>query len=108
MLILESLDRLSRQEVLVSLGVFTELLNAGIEVVTLVDGQHYTQESINDLGNLIISLVVMSRAHEESAMKSQAAWAAKRERALTSMLPSWLRLRKGTIEVIPERAAIVR
>ncbi len=114
-LLVESLDRLSRQEILTSLGVFTDLLNAGVEVVTLADGYRYTQESINDLGNLIVSLVVMSRAHEESAMKSRrvtASWADKRERAatepVTSIVPLWLRMRDGKIEPIPERVAIVR
>lgn len=116
-LLIESLDRLSREEILTALGLFTRLLSAGVEVITLADGQHYTRESINNVGNLVISLFVMARAHEESAMKSHrlsAAWAAKRSNAftapLTSRVPHWLRLDRGTNRIveISERAQIVR
>ena len=36
-LILESLDRLSRQQVFSALGLFSSILSAGIEIVTLAD-----------------------------------------------------------------------
>ncbi|WP_018293722.1 recombinase family protein [Mariprofundus ferrooxydans] len=118
-LILESLDRLSRDEIMSSLNLFTSLLAAGIEIVTLADGQRYTKKSINDIGQLIISLVVMSRAHEESAMKSKrlsASWENKRKlaieskRPMTARCPYWLRLKedRSSYEIIEERAAIVR
>lgn len=79
-LILESLDRLSREELTKSLNLFISILSSGIKIVTLADGQEYTSESINNIGNLVISLVSMARAHEESAMKSKrvrASWEAK-------------------------------
>jgi len=68
-LILESLDRLSREELTKSLNLFINILSAGIKIVTLADRQEYTSESINNIGNLVISLVSMARAHEESQMK---------------------------------------
>ena len=116
-LIIESLDRLSRQEILKSLTLFTSILGGGVKIVTLSDNQEYPADSINNIGNLVISLVVMARAHEESAIKSKrlsAAWQQKRRNAqmkpLTAATPAWLRLNNetNTIEIIEARATIVR
>ena len=118
-LILESLDRLSRQQVFTALGLFSSILSAGVEIVTLSDGQHYTAESINDVGQLMFSLISMSRSHEESAVKSKrlaASWENKRKlateskRPMTGQCPRWLRLSddKTRFEVIEERAEVVR
>jgi Resolvase, N terminal domain len=46
-LLVESLDRLSRNQVTEQLSLFLIILNAGIEIVTLVDERSYTRESIN-------------------------------------------------------------
>ena len=118
-LILESLDRLSRQQVFTALGLFSSILSAGVEIVTLSDGQHYTAESINDVGQLMFSLISMSRSHEESAVKSKrlaASWENKRKlateskRPMTGQCPRWLRLSddKTHFEVIKDRAEVVR
>lgn len=115
-LLVESLDRISRQPPMIALRLFMELMNSGIVLVTLSDNQIYTDKT-NDLQQLIISIVVMSRAHEESATKSQritAAWNNKRARIdqakLTSRGPAWLRIAadKQSFELIEERAAIIR
>jgi len=118
-LILESLDRLSRQQVFTALGLFSSILSAGVEIVTLSDGQHYTAESINDVGQLMFSLISMSRSHEESAVKSKrlaASWENKRKlavefnRPMTNQCPKWLRISddRSCFEVIEERAEIIR
>ena len=118
-LIVESLDRLSRTDITFALQMFLGLINAGIVIVTLADQRVYDREKIND-GNftdIIISLTILSRANEESRMKSSrvsAAWSAKRERAseekLTSLCPSWLELTadRKSFKVIKEKAAVVR
>jgi len=115
-LLVESLDRLSRQQVLPSLSLFLEIINAGVNIVTLTDNKDYRREKV-DVHDLIISLTIMSRAHEESRTKSQrvgAAWANKRANAgakpLTKLCPAWLKLRndRSGYEVVPERAATVR
>ena len=69
-LLVESLDRISRQEVRKSLSIFLSIIDAGINIVTLADGRVYTAEATDNL-ELITSLVIMSRAHEESRTKSQ-------------------------------------
>jgi hypothetical protein len=90
--------------------------------VALMDNQTYTYERLKtDVGSLIISIVIMSRAHEESETKRKRVAAAKdkkRERAragevkFTRLCPEWLRpVGDGTdfeFVVIPERVAIVR
>jgi DNA invertase Pin-like site-specific DNA recombinase len=120
-LLVENLDRLSRDRIMPALNRFSALLEKGINIVTLSDGKLYTQESLNNLPDLMLSLLAMSRAHEESKMKSQrlkAAWQNKRDRAaegghvLTAMAPAWLRLvRRGDdriFEIRKDRAAVVR
>jgi len=114
-IIVESLDRLSRQQVLTSLGIFLQIVNAGINLVTLTDGQTYSAGT-TDFQDLIFSIASMSRAHDESRTKSNrlsAAWSRKRQNAdnfkLTERCPAWLSLSKDkkTFEVIPERAKVI-
>lgn len=118
LLIVESLDRLSRQTVLDALQQFTSLINAGVEIVTLTDAQRYSRATISaDWAKLLVSLTVMARAHEESATKARrlsAAWENKRAKAvaklqpMTARCPAWICLVDGKYQLIPERAAIVR
>jgi DNA invertase Pin-like site-specific DNA recombinase len=121
-LLVESLDRLSREEVVDALRLFMNLISSGITIVTLGDSREYSVQALNEnFTELIISIVIMSRAHEESATKSKrvgAAWQAKRAlaqergQAMTARCPAWIRLeggpRVGKHVLIPERAAQVR
>src|SRR5581483_686395 len=117
-LLVESLDRLSRQEVLTALRRFLDILDKGITIVTLLDGQSYSTESINEnMGGLMFSIMDMARAHGESAFKSKRlceAWARKRARMgevkMTSRAPCWLRLSEDrkSWEQIKDRVAVVR
>lgn len=81
-LLVESLDRLSRQTARKALRTLEEIIESGVDVVTLNDGKRYTAESLDGM-DLFIAMVSMMRAHEESAMKSsrvKASWAARRKR----------------------------
>jgi DNA invertase Pin-like site-specific DNA recombinase len=115
-LIVEALDRISRQPTRIALQLFLELMNSGIVVVTLSNNQVYTTESY-DTQQLIISIIEMSRAAEESGKKSfrvSQAWQNKRNAISTQKLtrrgPAWLRLPPGQqeFEAIPERVAVIR
>jgi DNA invertase Pin-like site-specific DNA recombinase len=116
-LIVESLDRLSREQVLTAQSLFLSIIQAGIHVVTLADRRVY-RPGTTDLGDLIMSLVIMSRAHEESQIKSQrisAAWKNKRAQAvtqkpMTKWCPAWLTLSsdRSSYVPIPERVEVVR
>ncbi|WP_271528813.1 recombinase family protein [Bradyrhizobium sp. CCBAU 25338] len=114
-LLLESFDRMSRQEPMVALKPFMEIVEAGLILVTLDDERVFTGKiSFEDL---IISIAKMSRANEESARKSDRlsqAWKAKRavigQKKLTARCPSWLRLTPDRMgfEVVEDHAAVVR
>ena len=117
-LIVESLDRLSRAGVTTAFQQFIRILEGGVEVITLVDNQRYTLESVNNnYSQLFTSLGIMLRANDESVTKSNrlsAAWTNKRRnisaKPLTATVPSWLRLNKdsGVIEVNEPAAKTVR
>lgn len=117
-LLVESLDRLSRAQVMDALSQFTAILNAGVIIVTLSDKQVYSTESVSENPmQLIISILIMVRAHEESLTKSDRvgkAWQRKLDdglnhhRLVTKAVPKWMRVVDGKIELIPERAEVVR
>ena len=116
-LIVESLDRVSRSSVMAAFDIFREIIKAGIRLVTLSDGQVYDTESVErNWTQLIISLSVMARAHEESKMKSlraTASWESWRrtakEKPMLSRHPFWIRAgADGTWCIIPEKADLVR
>ena len=95
-LLVESLDRLSRQTVVTALRLFLNILEKEVTIVTLSYGMEYDHKDINTY-ELIISITIMTRAHEESAMKSQRLLAVNKtkrnninQKKLTSMCPSWL------------------
>jgi DNA invertase Pin-like site-specific DNA recombinase len=116
-LLVESLDRISRQNARRAQRVLEDIADQGIIVVTLIDEREYSRESMErDPIELVMSILQFMRANEESATKSRRlkeAWAAKRSRlgseALTSRVPAWVGLDRSTgrLVIIPERKAVV-
>ncbi len=91
-LLVEDLDRLSRQAILKSIGLLVELLTSGITIVTLSNEKTFT--AATGSGDLILSIISMERAHEESRIKQVrglAVWKNKRSdarlRPMTAMAP---------------------
>jgi DNA invertase Pin-like site-specific DNA recombinase len=121
-LLVEALDRLSRASIWEAQSLFGLIINAGITLVTLGDRKEYSRQGITDNPtDLIISIVLMMRGHEESATKARRvadAYERKRKAAaegdgtkpFTRMLPAWLRYneRERKHEVIPERANVLK
>ncbi|RJP65835.1 MAG: recombinase family protein [Comamonadaceae bacterium] len=119
-LLMESLDRLSRGDIVMAQGLLMTIVAAGIIVVTLQPGSEriYSRESLGqNPTELIIAIVELMRAHSESAVKSsrlKEAWKAKRNdittKPLTSIAPAWLRLRadRTGFEVIEPRGQVVQ
>lgn len=116
-LLVENLDRVSRQHPWDALPVFQQIINAGVTIVTLQDERVWSRAEMHaNPFRMFESLMVMIRAHEESATKARrvrASWNNKRANAdvvpLTSRGPAWLRLAPDrSWEVLEERAAIVR
>jgi DNA invertase Pin-like site-specific DNA recombinase len=114
-LIVESMDRLSRQAPNLAMQQFLSIINAGIVVHTLIDGQTYYETDSDLAFKIMASLVYMIRANEESATKSKrlsAVWGNKKANALakpvTSVTPSWIKLVDGKLMLIPEKAEAIR
>lgn len=114
-LIVERLDRLSRKEIDVALQLFLRIIQAGVDIATFdSEGQViHTKKTIKDFGSLIVVLVQMATANEESEKKSKRAlynWKKKRENGgpITSRCPAWVRLENGKFILIPEKAKLVR
>lgn len=116
LLLVESLDRVSRQNPWEALPIFQQILNAGITIVTLFDGKTYSEADMKaNPFRILESLFVMVRANEESETKARrlkAAWTGKRKLALqkplTSLVPAWMEKVGQEIKLIPERAGVVR
>lgn len=122
-LIVESLDRLSRAEPLLAQAQLAQIINAGITVVTASDSKEYSRESLKaNPMDLVYSLLVMIRAHEESETKSTRvkaaivrqcqAWQAGTFRGVirNGADPSWLKWNNDEKrwDVDEDRAAVVR
>ncbi len=119
-LLVENLDRISRQDPLAALYTLSEICRQGITVVTLTDRQEYTEEGLRDPNKttLLMSILQFSRAHSESQRKGQLlreAWVKKRRQGaegkpMTAQCPAWLRVNNEAeeFEPIPERVKVVR
>lgn len=120
-LIVEGLDRLSRAEPIQAQAQLAQIINAGITVVTASDGREYNRAGLKAQPmDLVYSLLVMIRAHEESDTKSKRVrasirrlcegWVAGTYRGLirNGKDPQWLRWTGGAWELIPERVVAVR
>jgi DNA invertase Pin-like site-specific DNA recombinase len=99
-LVVESLDRLSREHVRVALIQFLQLLDGGINIHTLQSKKTYTHDSKDDM-DLFQSILEMSRSHRESLWKSEriaSRWEQKQQEARQGIplgggtKPAWLDL----------------
>ncbi|CAE6693751.1 hypothetical protein R69619_00375 [Paraburkholderia nemoris] len=121
-LVVEGLDRLSRAEPILAQAQLAQIINAGIAVITASDGKEYSRENLKaNPTELIYSLLVMIRAHEESDTKSKRVKAAIRRLCQGWIAgtwhgivrngkdPHWTRVVDRTrFELEPERALAVR
>lgn len=117
-LLIEDLDRFSRENPLTATGRLFDLVNMGITVVTVSDGLEYSKDSLtNDVGRLVMLVLQLSRSHLESARKSDMvgkAWAKKKaaarrgEHKVSRRCPEWLKLVDGAFVENENRFDIVR
>lgn len=116
-LLVESLDRLSREKVQLALPRFLDLLNKGIKVVTLTDNRVYDGQGADISTDLIISITLMMRGHEESSTKSVRvgeAWKQKKKEAREKnkprgrACPAWLTLEEDGYQLNPERVDVIK
>ncbi len=122
-LIVESLDRLSRAEPLLAQAQLAQIINAGITVVTASDNRVYNRERLKAQPmDLVYSLLIMIRAHEESDTKSKRVkaairrqcegWVAGRWRGIirNGRDPHWVQPNESGdgFDLIPARAEAVK
>jgi DNA invertase Pin-like site-specific DNA recombinase len=114
-LLIENLDRLSREDEVPACHLLTGILMAGIRVVQLSPYEMLLTDKSNGW-ELMRAVMELSRGHSESVMKSERvgkAWRAKKEKArngvpLGDRLPGWIECRDGKLELIPAAADAVR
>jgi DNA invertase Pin-like site-specific DNA recombinase len=112
-LLIENFDRLSRQPAADALSLLQSIVGRGITVVTLSDRREYSHETLrNDPLTLIVSILTMFRANEESQVKSDrlsAAWKRKKQqdaregKPITSMVPAWLEVAEELVDGQPQK-----
>lgn len=120
-LVVEGLDRLSRAEPVLAQAQLAQIVNAGITVVTASDGREYNRASLKAQPmDLVYSLLVMIRAHEESDTKSKRVKAAIRRQCLgwqagtfrgvirNGKDPKWVSWTGSAFALVPERAEAMR
>lgn len=120
-LVVEGLDRLSRAEPIQAQAQLAQIVGAGITVVTASDGKEYNRATLKAQPmDLVYSLLVMIRAHEESDTKSKRVRAAIRRQCEGWLAgtyrgvirngkdPHWARWNGTAFELVPERAEAMR
>jgi DNA invertase Pin-like site-specific DNA recombinase len=113
-LVVESLDRLSREHIRPALTALLNLIEAGVKVVQLKPVEVVYDDEAEPM-TLMMAIMELNRGHSESALKSErigAAWAQKRKLAaetiVTRKLPGWVTVEADRLVLIPEHARTVR
>jgi len=115
-LLVESLDRLSRSDVMDAMSLLNTLVKLGIRVVTVIDGRVLDEKTVTEPMNVMYAVLVFVRANEESETKADRVQKAhKRKRDNRSSFafgqgPGWLRPNEARTgwEPVPELAESVR
>ncbi len=97
-LLVENLDRLSREGVNEAFLLFNQILQSGVKIAVLTPIERiYDKKSINDIAGLIEPLIAFSLAHDESKKKSDRIrehWNEARKDAtnkpVSKRRPSWI------------------
>jgi DNA invertase Pin-like site-specific DNA recombinase len=115
-LIIENLDRLSRQDERTALRLWLDLLDRGIHIVQLSPECVFRAER-SDMVDVMRAIIELSRGHSESRIKSErvgAAWSQKKKKAregthiITNMLPAWVTRDGDTLKLDRRAAEVVR
>lgn len=116
-LLVEALDRLTRDVLTESVPLFTGLVNAGLVIVTLTDKKEWTREGMNQsMADFMFSVMLLSRAHEESKSKGNRVrdrfekGRKAHSRQEFGSAPGWLtrKSKEAQWDIVEERAESVR
>lgn len=115
-LIVESLDRLTREHIRPALTLLLNLIDHGVRVVQLLPAEAVYDEHVEPM-TLMQAIMELSRGHSESRMKSErlgAAWRAKKQaaakggRPITRAVPGWVTVQGEKFVLDKPAAAAVR
>src|SRR5262249_16325999 len=111
-LIVESVDRISRQGIDEGYDLCKRLLKSGVHIITLWPEREFGPEAVKGLTKGALELqLILERAHEESEMKSNRrrdGWKQARDRArqgggpMLKTCPAWLEVTPDGFRVIEE------
>lgn len=122
-LLIENMDRLTRDDILPASTLFNQILMAGINLVTLTSGEVWSEQKVNaNPQGMIIATIELIRGNQESARKSELVRAAKTRlkarllagelgaKPYTRQTPAWIKWddAKCRYVLIPDRARQVR
>lgn len=116
-LLVESLDRISRATLPEAVSLLMQIVKTGVRVVSMVDSKEWNQDTIQDTMSFMLSVLLFSRAHEESSTKAKrvsAAFQSKRQAGLPVVSKmhgsGWMQPKadKSGWELIPDKAESVR
>jgi len=116
-LVIENLDRLSRQGIDATIDLLKQLTQAGIEVHDISDGSVLKAGFSNNLLEIIKVVVkadVNGKHSENLKDRLDAVWRSKKDQArsekkvVTRMVPGWLTVQGGEIVPLPDRVATLR
>jgi Recombinase/Resolvase, N terminal domain len=114
-LLIEHLDRFTRQDAFSGMELINEIIKCGIDIVTLMDGERYSRERLTSDFALSMKLQFsLFQNHQESDKKSKRlkdVWSAKRTdvragKTVVKRVPLWIDQMTG--HVIEEKADMVR
>ena len=113
LLIVESMDRLSRDELQPAVRLLLKILDSGLLLGIITEDKIYSQINYTDF---LLIAGDMVRSHKESEVKSMRSlknWEEKRKKAekgipVTSQCPHWMKVKGGKFKLIPERVEIVQ
>lgn len=118
-LVMENLDRLSRQDPFDALAVFTTILSKGITIATVSDRMRYSREGsgIQRMMTIIAGTMTFGRSNNESEVKSERvskAWQKKITLARETgaphgeRCPAWIYLKEGAYHLNTDRSEVIR
>src|SRR5262249_15191350 len=112
-LIIEALDRLTREHVRAGLMLCLGLIEKGVRIVQLSPTELTYDEKADEM-SLMLMIVELARGHRESKRKSDLigpAWRKKKQAArdskkiVTDRLPAWVEVKGDKLVLIPAKAA---
>lgn len=114
-LVVESLDRLTREHIQPALLLFLNLLQAGVRIVQLIPVEQVFDDK-SEAMQIMMAVMELTRGHGESAVKSErlsAVWREKKRKAAPGVIisracPGWIEVRGGKYTLVPPKVETVR